>query len=193
VAGPRSATSLARAEALGEPELINVARLYTVEMMVANGDIDRAIPLAHQPLEEALEADDVVSQGYACHLLGDCALLRSDCEVALDCYRRALDLTQRRGDLAQAAIELEGIAMTLAGLARPELTLRLAGAVQAAHRASGVVDDVAFWLALKDRWHVRARDALGEERATAAFSDGEQLDLAQAIAEALDPMWQSSD
>jgi hypothetical protein len=118
VAGPRSATSLARAEALGEPELINVARLYTVEMMVANGDIDRAMPLAHQPLEEALEVDDLVSQGYACHLLGDCALLRSDCEVALDCYRRALD-TQRRGDLAQAAIELEGIAMTLAGLARP--------------------------------------------------------------------------
>src|SRR5207244_9574711 len=81
---------------------------------------------------------------------------RDDCEAAPRFYRRSRGLAWQRGDVAQAVYRLEGVATASAGLARPELTLRLPGAVDAAY-TSVAQHSVAFWLSLKERWYALAR------------------------------------
>jgi predicted ATPase len=185
-AAERTATSaLERAEALGDPELVNGARIWLAQMLVANFDADRAEPLVRQSLEEALARGDVYFEGNANHLLADCALIRGECAAAEAFYRRSLELAWQRGDRSQSLYDLEGVAMASAGVARAERTLRLAGAVDAAYESFESQDTVPFWLELKERWFGVAREALGEEAASAIWEEGRALAIEDAVKEAL--------
>ena len=185
-AAERTATSaLERAEALGDPELVNAAGIWLAQMLVARYDADRAEPLVRRSLDDALSRGDLLWEANANHLLADCALIRGDCATAETCYRRSLELAWQRGDHSQALYDLEGVAMASAGVARPERTLRLAGAVDAAYESFEGQDTIPFWLEMKDRWYGVAREALGEERAQASWEEGRALALEDAVAEAL--------
>ena len=49
------------------------------------------------------------------HLVGDCSLIRGDCDRARRHYAAAARRAWELGDLAQVAVDLEGVAMATAG------------------------------------------------------------------------------
>jgi hypothetical protein len=156
-------------------------------MLVADHEIDLAEPLARESLKLAVEQGDQTAQGLAHHFLGDCGLIRGDCEAAEQSYRQSLELAWRRGAWDWTLSEIQGMAMAAAGLGRPERALRLGGAAQIALESFGIdKSGIKFWIALLDRYYRLAREALGTEAAAASWEQGRQLSLDEAIREALD-------
>ena len=175
------------AEQAGIPEEINRARTWLLQMLVADHEVDLAEPLALESLKLAVDQGDPIAQGLAHHFLGDCGLIRGDCDAAEQSYRQSLELAWRRGASDWTLGELQGMAMAAAGLGRPERALRLGAAAENALESFGIDQSgIKFWSALLDRYYGLAREALGTEASAASWEQGRQLSLDEAIREALD-------
>jgi len=183
VAAEQSVTVLQRH---GDQRLVTRAQLVACQVLVSQGDLDVAEPIAREALAFAQSYDDDWAIHLAHHFLADCALIREEYDLAEERYARAL-----RAALAhwsEILFELQGVAMAASGRLQPERALRLAGAAAAELDALGVdTSSVTFWMALQKKNFGRAREALGEERATAVWNDGRQLPLERAVEEALAP------
>jgi predicted ATPase/class 3 adenylate cyclase len=170
----------------GDERLLIRAQLAVCQVLVSQGELEVAEPIAHEALAVAESHDDDWAIHLAHHFLADCALIREDYDLAELRYARAL-----RAALAhwsEILFELQGVAMAASGRAQPERALRLAGAASAELDALGVdISGITFWIALQEKNFGRARDALGEERATAVWENGRQLPLERAVEEALAP------
>jgi predicted ATPase/class 3 adenylate cyclase len=152
------------------------------QVLVAMGEVKRAESLSHELLERG--ADDLRAKHLAIHYLGDCSLIRGDCDEAEELYRESLRAALDLGDVIETSLEVQAVAMAKAGRGESELALELAGSVDALWRSLAVDLHVAFWDALLERYLGAARHTLGSE-ADAAWARGLELPFDDAVELAL--------
>src|SRR5262249_43608469 len=92
----------------------NLARLTLCQVLVAQGDAERAEKLAEEIL--ATTPEDVPGpRRTAMHYLADCAVLREDFDLALRGYVAAVEADWAAGNRGQTCIDLQGVAIAAAG------------------------------------------------------------------------------
>jgi len=174
-------------QSVGDPLLVNRARIGLLQVLVSLGETDIVEPMAREALAAAQQTRDFRSEHFAHHFLADCPLIRGDCVTALPRYRRALALAVELSDRSETAVEIQGVAMATAGCGQPARALRLAGAAAAEFDALAIdLSGIIFWSALLERYLGRARSELGEDAAIAAWEEGRRTGFEHAIALALD-------
>jgi tetratricopeptide (TPR) repeat protein len=171
---------------LGDP-LGEVRSLVGVcQILVAEGEVDRAEPLSKQLFDLSREQDDLRSEHFAYHFLGDCALIRGDFDEAEDRYKESLRAALPLGDLLETSFEVQGVGMSAAGKGDWARGVRLAAAAVALWESLGATFAVPFWDALLERYIGSARERLGAE-AEAAWAEGHAMSFDDAVALALAP------
>ena len=146
------------------------------------GDRVRARAAARESLDLARDLGQPDLLIRALQHLAEVTLALGNDDLALSHYTESLRVAHDVGDAWRAARALEGLAVTLAQQGRGRLALRLAGA------AAGLRDDLGAPLppAERDRLDASlaaARDALGEEPASRAESEGRAAPLEQLVRE----------
>ena len=150
------------------------------DVALQQGDAAAAAALDERALAAFRELQDPWGAGSALNDLGDVARTEGVLEQANDLYRQALDsfaaLRHRRG----AARALETLAVTAEGRGLAERTLLLAGAAVVERKRTGsrTPEELADVLAAAVG---RARAALDEETAEAAWRRGARLSFDQAV------------
>ena len=125
-------------QSVGDPLLVNRARIGLLQVLVSLGELEIVEPMAREALALAERSGDPRSEHFAHHFLADCPLIRGDCAGALPRYRRALELAVELGDRSETAVEIQGVAMALAGCGHPARALRLGGAAAAEFEALAI-------------------------------------------------------
>jgi len=156
-------------------------------MLVALGDVERTEPLARETLAEGRAQNEPKSIHYSLHYLGDCALWRGEPQKAIGIYSESLRAALDYGNQMEASTEMQGTAMGLAGSGREEEALRLYGASCARNKElqTTAIDEIAFWVQLRERYLTPARERLGPAAAERAETEGRAMGWAQAVAHAL--------
>ena len=168
------------ADAAGETR----ALVGVCQVLVAQGDVDRAEPLSRDLLARA--GGDPRSKHFAFHFLADCALIRGDVVEAERRYADSLRAALPLGDVIETSFEVQGMAMAAAGAGDERRALLLAGSVDALWASLGVSFSIPFWDALLERYLDAARTRLGDE-ADAVWADGRELAFDDAVDLALAP------
>ena len=177
--------NLELARRLGHQALVSSSLAGVCQLFLANGEFERAEPLALELHASTRESEDVSCMVSADHYLSDCAMLRGDYALAEQHRLSAFRTTLVIGDVAQQTIEVLGLAFAAAGLGRDDDALRLEGAVDAKWKELGVTHAPPLSEAYRERELGPARARLGEARATAAFDEGRAMTWDQAIEFAL--------
>jgi len=172
----------ARGDGLGEMR----ALVGVCQILVGQGEVDRAEPLSRQLLELARDQGDLRSEHFAYHFLGDCALIRGDCDEAEDRYKESLRAALPLGDLLETSFEVQGVGMSAAGKGDWARGVRLAAAGLALWESLGATIAVPFWDALLERYIDPARERLGSD-ADAVWAEGRGMPFDAAVALALGP------
>ncbi|MEK6274493.1 MAG: NB-ARC domain-containing protein [Actinomycetota bacterium] len=155
------------------------------QVLVAEGEVDRAEPLSKELLELARKRGEPRAEHFGHHFLGDCALIRGDCDEAEDLYRASLQAALPLGDLLETSFEVQGVAMSAAGKGDWARGVRLAAAGAALWDSIGSTLSVPFWNALLDRYIAPAREKLGSE-GDAVWAEGYAMPFDDAVSLALD-------
>ena len=148
------------------------------QVLVADGAVERAEPLARELLDEARKSRDIRSEHFGLHFLADCALMREEYEAAEAGYRDSLRAARLLGDVVETSLEVQGVAMSAAGKGDVARAARLGGAVESLWESIGLAVEVPFWSALLDRH-------LGPLRKDVPWSEGRALDFDAAVELAL--------
>ena len=156
---------------LGDPVLVNQAKVGLGQVLVALARVDAARAIAREIIEYSSKAGDKRAEHLGYHYLADCALIAGNCRESLHLYGESLVLANAIGDRLETSFEIEGIAMSLAGLGDREKALRLRAAARAEWARTGVVMKIRFWDALVERFIAPAEEALGPERTGAVAKD----------------------
>ena len=172
----------------GSAKLITRGRVNVGQMLVALGDVERTEPLARETLAEGRAQNEPKFIHYSLHYLGDCALWRGEPEKAVPIYCDSLRAALDYGNQMEASTEMQGIAMGLAGSGKEQEALRLYGASCARNKElqTTATDEIAFWLELRKRYLVPARERVGATAAERAEAEGRSIGWAQAVAHALE-------
>src|SRR5213080_818954 len=172
----------------GSAKLVTRGRVNVGQMLVALGDVERTEPLARETLAEGRAQNEPKSIHYSLHYLGDCALWRGEPQKAVGIYGKSLRAALDYGNQMEASTEMQGMAMGLAGSGREEEALRLYGASCARNKElqTTATDEIAFWLELRKRYLVPARERVGATAAERAEAEGRSMGWAQAVAHALE-------
>ena len=173
------------ARRLGHQALVNRSMAGICQLLVANGEFERAEPLARELQAATRDSEDVGCMVSGNHYLADCAMYRGDYALAEQHRLSALETTLVIGDVVQQTIEVLGLAFTAAGLGRDEDALRLEGAVAAKWKEFGVEHAPPLSEAWRKRDLVPAHARLGESRAMTAFDEGRAMTWDQAVEFAL--------
>jgi len=171
----------------GSTKLVTRGRVNVGQMLVALGDVERTEPLARETLAEGRAQNEPKSIHYSLHYLGDCALWRGEPQKAIGIYSESLRAALDYGNQMEASTEMQGMAMGLAGSGREEEALRLYGASCARNKElqTTAIDEIAFWVQLRERYLTPARERLGPAAAERAETEGRAMGWAQAVAHAL--------
>jgi DNA-binding CsgD family transcriptional regulator len=129
--------------------------------------------------------DDRVEAPWFLHNLGCLALDQGDYAAARDWLTQGLT-SRSEYDSLGFVHALAEFATLAAAQGLPEAALRLAGATAALTQRTGIVVQPNERRRY-DRWLATARQALGEEVAAAAWAEGQQMRLGQAVAYAQAP------
>jgi len=116
--------------------------------------------------------------------LAEVLLEQADYEGARTRYEESLLIGRELGDQIGIAFCLEGFSALAAAHGQPQRQLRLAGAAAAQRSLVGSILDPVGREKLQSRL-AAARQALGPDVAEEAFTEGSEMGLAQAVAEAL--------
>src|SRR5438094_5747869 len=172
----------------GSAKLITRGRVNVGQMLGALGDVARTEPLARETLAEGRAQNEPKFIHYSLHYLGDCALWRGEPEKAVPIYCDSLRAALDYGNQMEASTEMQGIAMGLAGSGKEQEALRLYGASCARNKElqTTATDEIAFWLELRKRYLVPARERVGATAAERAEAEGRSMGWAQAVAHALE-------
>ncbi len=178
--------SVALLDADGDPLLKNRARCGLMQVLVGQGELDLVEPMAHEALALAERHADLRSAHFALHFLADCALIREDAATAAPRYLRSFELAVTLGDRAEIGAEMQGLSMTAALSGDHERALRLGGAAAAEFDALAIdLSGMHFWMRLLTLNQGRARVALGERAADAAWESGRRMGFDRAVADVL--------
>ena len=173
--------NLELARRLGHQALVSRSLAGVCQLFLANGEFERAEPLALELHASTRESEDVSCMVSADHYLCDCSMLRGADALAEQHRLSAFRTTLVIGDVAQQTIKVLGLAFAAAGLGRDDDALRLEGAVDAKWKELGVTHAPPLSEAYRERELGPARARLGETRATAAFDEGRAMTWDQAI------------
>jgi len=172
---------------LGDPKLIVRGKTWLAYVYINQIEPDKAEPIAKEALDRAIELNMTKEIMDSRHYYADCALLRQDYAVSQRRYSQALQAAFDLGDILQASAELQGISMSYAGQGRHSKSLRLNAAVIAKWEAFGVkLPPLRFWFDSLDRTIGRAKEILGEEKASALEEEGRKMGFEKAVEYALD-------
>ena len=172
----------------GSAKLITRGRVNVGQMLVALGDVDRTEPLARETLAEGRAQNEPKFIHYSLHYLGDCALWRGEPKKAVRVYGDSLRAALDYGNQMEASTEMQGIAMALAGSGKEQEALQLYGASCARNKElqTTAIDEVAFWVDLRERYLAPARERVGATAAERAEAEGRSMGWAQAVAHAFE-------
>ncbi len=149
------------------------------------GNYHRAVALHEESLALLEELGDKGGIGFSLYILGLAAHCQGYHERALTLLKRSLTMQRELGDRGGIARCLEGLAEVVCSQGKHERAGRLFGAAEALREVIGAPlppSDRSDY----DRHLNVARDALGEEAFTTAWTQGRAMTLEQAIAYALD-------
>src|SRR5205807_2595790 len=152
----------------GSTKLVTRGRVNVGQMLVALGDVERTEPLARETLADGRAQNEPKSIHYSLHYLGDCALWRGEPQKAIGIYGESLRAALDYGNQTEASTEMQGMAMGLAGSGREEEALRLYRASCARNKElqTTAIDEIAFWVQLRERYLTPARERLGPSHGT---------------------------
>ena len=168
--------------ALGDRAGETRALVGVCQVLVALGEVESAESLSRDLLEQA--GGDLRTEHFAYHFLADCALIRSDFEVAGERYRESLRAALPLGDVLETSFEVQGVAMSAAGAGDLRRGLLLAAAVEALWESLGTSFSVDFWDALLER-HIGAAKAELDPDGDAVWAEGRALAFEDAVELAL--------
>jgi predicted ATPase/DNA-binding SARP family transcriptional activator len=162
--------------------LVNQVRMALCQLLVVEGDVERAEELA-TAISETSPERDTTAKRVAMHFLGDCALLTGDFDLALERYLAAVDANWSIGERKTTITELQGVAMSAAGRGDAREALQLEAASDRLFESLGLVvmGPDSWWRRLIARHLSAARTQLGAD-ADQARREGEALTLAAAVA-----------
>lgn len=90
---------------LGNPRLVERAKVAVCQALVAVGDVEKAEPMAREILAVALESGDARNTHFAYHFWADCCLYREEGMEAERLYAESLRAALAYGDEAEATFE----------------------------------------------------------------------------------------
>lgn len=160
---------------------------YLSGMALDLGQLAVAQSHAEASLSLFAEIGDLRGTGYALMFLAGVARERGELDEASSHYRACLELLGDFGPQLESAWALEGCLLLHAARGERETALRLWGAATAARAVVGAPLP-ALWQANIDRRLLPIRQALGHEASWAAFRAGSELQLADAITEAINAL-----
>jgi tetratricopeptide (TPR) repeat protein len=166
----------------GNTRLINRGILDVCQVLVSQGQVGKARPLANEALALGVSLNDPWAQEAAHHYIADCSLIDEDCATAYQHYSSALRLALEDGNMFQATIESQGAAMALAGMSQLERALRLDAAATAYRQELGGEFNVPFWDALQAKYLGQAKKQLGPKASAAALEEGKRMGFQGALA-----------
>jgi tetratricopeptide (TPR) repeat protein len=146
------------------------------------GDVTRAHELATEALRLDRQVGAPTNVVVVQTLLGLLLMAMGDYAAARSAYMAALRELDALGLRHLCRDVLLGLAALAAARGQPVRAVRLAGA---AERTSGPLGYDTFLRQVKQGWLERARAALGEDDAAAAWAAGQGLPLEHALAEAV--------
>jgi tetratricopeptide (TPR) repeat protein len=151
----------------------------------ALGDYDLARLRYEQSLTLARQLDNRYEHAWTLHNLGCLALDQGDLALARAYLTESLTLRdeQNRSGIVEVLAEFSALA---AAEGHPMAALRLAGATARVTQQTGIPVQHSERLRF-DRWLATARRAVSEEAAAAAWAEGHDWRLDQAVAYALAP------
>jgi DNA-binding CsgD family transcriptional regulator/tetratricopeptide (TPR) repeat protein len=182
----------ATAQAIPDPHLAGIVTGRVLMNLAVIARTRGDYPLATAHLEDALQRERAA--GFAAGIimaladLGDLARDQGDLARALASYRDALDLVRFHpgARVVTEAVEAVGIVAAMSGQA--ERGARLLGAAEAQRDRIQLRFRVQETLAALKEAVATSRSALGDPAFAAAWAAGRRLTLAQAVAEARDPV-----
>lgn len=150
------------------------------------GNWARAVECHDEEVALAESHGDLWYRSYAHYALGIGACRKGDPELAGTLLHEALRLKRQVDDSTGEVMCLMGLAWAAARRGEHSRAAVLRGATESLARHVGTQPVFLDLAVLKEECERLARDGLGPRRFDAAFSRGQQLDTAQAIAYALD-------
>ena len=168
----------------GSAKLITRGRVAVGQVLAALGDVELTEPLARETLEEGRAQGEPKFVHYSLHYLGDCALWRGDARNAVEMYAQSLRAALDYGNEMEAAVEMQGMAMGLVGSGREKEGFRLYGASCArfAELQTTALDEVAFWVEIRERYMPLAQKRIGAAAAAEAEQKGRAMSWQNALA-----------
>jgi non-specific serine/threonine protein kinase len=177
--------SLALSEQLGDRKLSSKTLDGLGTVAHALGDHDLARLRYEQSLALARRVDNRYERAWALHNLGCLALDRGEYAAARAWLTQSLEVRDAYDHVGFVHMLAEFAALAAAE-GMPTAALRLAGATAGLTQKTGILVQHSE-RGRYERWLAAARQALGEDVAAAAWAEGQQLLLDQAIACALAP------
>jgi predicted ATPase/DNA-binding CsgD family transcriptional regulator len=177
--------SLAISEELGDSRLSCKTLDCLGTVAQALGDSDLARREYEQSLQLARPVDNRSEQPWVLHNLGCLALDQGDHAAARAYLAQSLKLREEHDSVGFVHMLAE-FAVLAAAEGLPTSALRLAGVTARLTQQTGIPVQHSE-RGRYERWLASARQTLGEEVAAAAWAEGQQMHLDQAIAYALSP------
>lgn len=170
---------------LGNPKLVELAKVGVCQVLVAMEDVDQAAPLAREIIAAAKASRDDRNVHYGYHFAADCALIRGDGTAGEELYGESLRAALAYGDEAETIWEVEGVAMSAGYRGDARRSLRLGGAVESRKEELGLDISVHFWEKLQARSYGAARETLGPAESARVWAEGRSMGWEAAVTEAL--------
>jgi predicted ATPase/class 3 adenylate cyclase len=177
--------SLALVREVGYPYLTVNALSYLARVAHGHGDYGAAAAWSEESLALSREQGRKWPIAQALYNLGRAANAQGNDRQAAKRFREGLLLAQEVGPTTLLPLFLVGLAGVAGAQVRPERQARLLGAAETLREGGSArlepLDQVEV-----DRYAAAARAALGEEAFAAAWAEGRQLTLEQAVAYAME-------
>ena len=170
---------------IGDPVLVNRAKVALTQTLVALGETGRARPMSEEIVAFSRTRSDRRNEHFGLHFLADCDLIEERFADSLSRYRESLALVSAIGDRLESTFEVQGVAMSLAGIGEPMLALTLQAAVLAEKERLGTTASMRFWDELLERHLGKTGRELGEKTAAQARDAGRSLPFDEAVRQAL--------
>ena len=183
-AEPAYAEALEYYRALGDHS--GVSTMFNNLAVVARelGQYERAGTLANDSLALRREQGDLRGVAEATNNLAQAAAMQGRYVEATALFKEGLQLSREVGDMLRLFEALEGLAWAAAALGQPLWGARQGGAAEAERERLGLLPGIPD-RGFRDRAIQTMRMALGEEAVAAAWAEGRNVTLAEAIARAL--------
>jgi tetratricopeptide (TPR) repeat protein len=151
---------------------------------VISGDYELAALRCEEALDIARRRRDPTGFPLPLINLGMARLLQGRHSEALVCFRQGLEFARETGHVVPKVYCLAGVAAVLAAIGDAEGAATVGGATESAREATGVSIE-PFERAILEQSVETARQALGEEAFSTAWTAGRQLELEEAVTHAL--------